>query len=57
MSNNDKKTTMQLSPLTVNQLRKLGNKGDTYDDIIRRLMVKPIKKPPACVPKVGIYPY
>jgi len=33
-------TTIQLSKETRDQLKELGKKGETYDDIIRRLMEK-----------------
>jgi hypothetical protein len=32
------KTTIAVSPSTRDLLRELGNKGDTYDDIILRLL-------------------
>ncbi len=31
-------TTIQLSEETREELKKLGKKGDTYDDIIKRLL-------------------
>jgi len=34
------KTTIALSPETRDLLRDLGNKGETYDDIILRLLME-----------------
>jgi len=36
----DEKTTIQVTVKTKARLTKLGLKGDTYDDIIRRLLDK-----------------
>ena len=38
------KTSIQVSQETKNRLTQLGLKGDTYDDIIRRLLDKHSKK-------------
>jgi len=34
----DEKTVIQLRKITVKCLKKIGKKGETYDDIIRRLI-------------------
>ena len=36
----DGKTQIQLSRRTVECLKKIGKKGETYDDVIRRLICK-----------------
>jgi hypothetical protein len=37
-------TTVKLKPNTKKMLAKLGNKDDTYDDIIRRIITFYVKK-------------
>jgi len=37
-------TTVKLKPDTKKMLAKLGNKDDTYDDIIRRVITFYVKK-------------
>lgn len=39
-----KRTSIQIYQATKSQLDDLGKKGDTYDDIIRRLLEKSDKK-------------
>ena len=34
------KTSIQISKETKQQLDKVGNKGDTYDSIVRRLLIE-----------------
>jgi predicted DNA-binding protein len=41
MDKKSKFTTIQLSPETRNKLRDLGKKGETYEDIILRLLKNP----------------
>lgn len=36
--NDDKGTVIHISLATRDRLRKLGRKGDTYDDVIRQLL-------------------
>ena len=36
--NTDKGTVIHISLATRDRLRKLGRKGDTYDDVIRQLL-------------------
>jgi len=38
MVNNEKITTIQITKATRDELKKHGIKGDTYDDIIRKLL-------------------
>jgi hypothetical protein len=38
-------TTIRLSQETKNKLEKLGAKGDTYDDIVKRLLENAEKQP------------
>ena len=40
----EKMTSVQVSPATRERLAKLGIMGDTYDDIVRRLLDKLGKK-------------
>ncbi|MEK6883614.1 MAG: hypothetical protein AABY22_28560 [Nanoarchaeota archaeon] len=40
MSNNPLMTTIKLKKTTVEKLKKLGKKGDTYEDLIQKLIFK-----------------
>jgi len=40
----NKNTTIQLSVETVKRLARIGRKGETYNDIIRRILDKPVAK-------------
>jgi hypothetical protein len=40
MNDMSETTTITLSRITVERLKKLGTKGDTYDQIIQRLLEK-----------------
>ncbi len=43
MANQNKNTTIQISTETRDELKTLGSKGETYDEIIKRL-IKVYKK-------------
>jgi hypothetical protein len=44
MKENDKITTIQISKITRDELKKLGTKGQTYDEIIKNLIETSRKK-------------
>jgi len=44
MSSSKQITTIQLSPKTRERLRELGKKGETYDEIINKLIDKRKKR-------------
>lgn len=40
MTKNEPTTTIQLSPSTRDKLKALGRKGETYEEIVLRLLAK-----------------